>query len=581
MAENSELHAQDWEEFFGQIITALLTAAETGHGERAFTGTLLAYARPTENHSSGQQAYLIGIVAQLLHERNHSRLALTALQCIKRLNAHYTVDQLVAGLNGATLLCAELIKSAELAEAAAVIRDLVTALPAGRDIDLDILSCRALEYIGSVSIGSHIPQPGVGHDRQALETLSLLDSRYFGTNVEQLIPIVAAVQMSCGYLTLPTDVSRARQYFDKASASSSKPCGEISQEEVKALREIGEISRHCLRVIDHLDVPEGRPDLRYMAAADREARRIRRQWLSNLPRNLLTRSRRREYLEAAGTAFGAVSTRNAPRAPEIVAAAHREALRMIRSWACQGDPFVLFLRNFDTSDFSHSDINGVGHVRLHLGATPLDGYPNVYSADGLHDGLLSADIHTVEVANPRGELDLERPGYRLYLGSDDWRTHIAKLIAMAEIIVIKAFHVSAGVVAELELVQEMGRAQDTIVTIPSKAQADEFMEKIRLANDMIEVFANNPFPGKRRRRIGPDVDGIEEFPIPEFFSADHPLLRGPYLRVLQGLAREGSGDPAAEVVSVIAARLGQIDELTPNESLLAYCQRVERGLSSR
>lgn len=312
--------------------------------------------------------------------------------------------------------------------------------------------------------------------------------------------------------------------------------------------------QRCTEVLAALDIPVPAVDLKYLKAKASETRRVRRQWFASLPVRLLTSSGRAALAYDRVYAFMQSSTREPSNARREVAAVHRQGIGMACVWACQDTPFVLYLRNFDSSDGTSTDPE-IGHAVLYRHAVLIPGRSlSSRSSDDIQSKLLDSGFRMLEVANSHGELDLGRPGYRVYLERQTWREHVAALMALAEVIIMNAIHVSEGVAAELEMIRGADRVSDTIVIIPSRSAMGEYLEGQRLAETAAKVLGNKP--NTRRRHRHQKQPSLESrVGRAEFFTANHPLLQGPYLKIVEYGRGLGADENLELIASLVQSRV--------------------------
>ncbi len=136
---------------------------------------------------------------------------------------------------------------------------------------------------------------------------------------------------------------------------------------------------------------------------------------------------------------------------------HDAAVHVI--WECitYGEPFVLFLRNFDVeTPTSRSARMGVASM---LGASEVE--PALARA---FDGVLPL----LGLANPLNRLPMiGSPGVspvpKLELRTDSWEEHVSRLVALAHLIVVEIDTLSPGVGRELELIRAAGKQERTVL----------------------------------------------------------------------------------------------------------------------
>lgn len=123
-------------------------------------------------------------------------------------------------------------------------------------------------------------------------------------------------------------------------------------------------------------------------------------------------------------------------------------------------------------------------------------------------------------------------------------------------------------IAELDMVRAAGRVPDTIVVIPTKAEVADVISSVKLADFATALFGNS---SRSRKQVGSESQHTgSEIGIPEFFSAEHPLLQGPYLKVARYAEGEEGAHARAQVTSITKVRFSQIAGLSPAKRLENY-----------
>jgi hypothetical protein len=191
---------------------------------------------------------------------------------------------------------------------------------------------------------------------------------------------------------------------------------------------------------------------------------------------------------------------------QVAARLHAASVSLVRRAACFGDPpLVLLLRNFDIVEQSFT-----GHFPRGTNQNDPDATEQYMQVVNLPEGLALinrvTDItHAVQVASTRAagmELDWEswsvlgRHSLRpLYLPDDDWLGTVRLLVQIAECVVVWAREKSDGLLRELELLAELGRAGDTVVLLEdARTRADTVMLQASLKGEFGRDLSVPPGP---------------------------------------------------------------------------------------
>ncbi|MGA2128008.1 MAG: hypothetical protein ABSG76_17880 [Xanthobacteraceae bacterium] len=150
---------------------------------------------------------------------------------------------------------------------------------------------------------------------------------------------------------------------------------------------------------------------------------------------------------------------------------HMRALGVVEAYRRDGDPFALFLRNFDVETFRSTVPTADGDALL------LGSYADEARIEAaIMAGLVSAEglsrpVPMVGIANP--SLGTARPRYqhavpKLELPDRIWRAALIELADRAAMIVIEITSASPGVAFELRALSALGR-QDATLAILSES----------------------------------------------------------------------------------------------------------------
>ncbi len=333
------------------------------------------------------------------------------------------------------------------AQAIRVLRELVDAIRAPRDVRVQRAVCRALSSLG------HLSSRRITTDRAKTGELASLwrelARRCRGSADPELRGWRAHALGNEALLWLQADREvPARRLFAAITAEfGADPPG--SSEDVDLW--LGR-ARHAAEVLDRFH--PGEPELKL------DHLKRQRYW-----------DRRRRF---TGLGFVSWLLAGAPRnhMRRLVRRArdrHRRSVGVVRSWLCAGEPFVLLLRNFELTERS-----GVAAL-LPDPDEPAD-HVQVINLHGGGPALreLAASVPLVLVASTTaGELELGQDWgqftapVRLYLPDETWFDTVSTLIRLADQVVVWAAELTPGLARELDFLTSERRAGDALVVLDS------------------------------------------------------------------------------------------------------------------
>ncbi|HVW41403.1 MAG TPA: hypothetical protein VHC18_08645, partial [Amycolatopsis sp.] len=364
--------------------------------------------------------------------------------------------------------------------ALAAISAMIGAAPRGAGVRMDRTICQAMmlrAVITSVIVNRD--------DRQVREYVAAwraVVSEWDGHGDPEVRAMVAE-SLCCqasGLLQLDREQA-ARRAFAEVLRRYGSPPGENP-----GLDKHVTIAEHAPGMLDAVRIPGPELKTEYLAAQRRQdRRRLRRnpiQWIqAGMPRNQM------------------------PRVLRMARWQHRMSAGMVRSWACQGTPFVLVLRNFDLTETSgvvaEPDVLSDEYM-------PETFFQHIRSATAEPVlAELAQRTHLVHVANTQsGELEMGdmlryRPQNRLYLPDATWFDTVRVLVALAEQVVVWAAEKTEPLTRELALLSDTGRAEDTVV----------LLEKYEPADAVIDYVTRTRRPPGRP--LTPDDPALAGFPV--------------------------------------------------------------------
>jgi len=218
----------------------------------------------------------------------------------------------------------------------------------------------------------------------------------------------------------------------------------------------------------------------------------------------------------------------APRPPEdeVLKARHADALALLAEHEQTGKPFVLYLRTFAIRQLYGHTLDKDGNLVDESTALVFD--------EHLQRWMAPRGVGVVKIEDTSSPDVLGGRVPALVLDQDKWFPVVKALIASAELIVSECQFLRPGVLAELKACVELGRADRTVLLLPSPpVEFDGKPEDIE------------PFP---RAIYQHDLDW--EFPAKSFVFRD----------LVARIGRIAAMDPAKRVQLI---RKGRLDETEP------------------
>jgi tetratricopeptide (TPR) repeat protein len=218
----------------------------------------------------------------------------------------------------------------------------------------------------------------------------------------------------------------------------------------------------------------------------------------------------------------------APRPPEDeeLKALHAAALALFAEYEKTGKPFVLYLRTFAIRQLYGHKLDKDGNLVDESTALVLE--------EHLHRLLAPRGVGVIKIADTSTPDVFGGRVPALVLDQDKWFPAVKTLIASAELIVSECQFLNPGVLAELKACIELGRADRTVLILPSPPV--EFYGK----PEDIEPFARATY----------QHDLNWEFPAKSVVFRD----------LVARIGRIGAMDPAKRIRLI---RQGRLDEAEP------------------
>ncbi|MFI9245042.1 hypothetical protein ACIGXF_21205 [Streptomyces sp. NPDC053086] len=356
-------------------------------------------------------------------------------------------------ISGATELYRDAALVPELHEhATRSLRRMAELIPPGGEAEMEWLSCKALMDLSTLLIINRDVHSHQQRTRTSIEVCDEIIERWQSSSEVWLRVNVAATMVNkainCMEIGEESEARRTYARIVELFTADIADTGNIK------LSEHVYIARHALDVLDTVRIPEPNFKTGYLEAMMRAARRTGRydpEGLVGVPR---------DYDVHAIRLAGQI---------------HHATTNLVRRSACSGDPTVLLLRNFDLTEtsFVSSDPHPV------FGRSDPDGHTRIIRyTDGQRLLNRIAEItDVVQVANTNaavlgidGQVESllgisKRLQRFLYLPDDGWLDIVRVLIVLAERVVVWAAEKTPALLRELELIKELGRADDTLVLL--------------------------------------------------------------------------------------------------------------------
>jgi tetratricopeptide (TPR) repeat protein len=168
---------------------------------------------------------------------------------------------------------------------------------------------------------------------------------------------------------------------------------------------------------------------------------------------------------------------------------HAQALQALREFHDQRKPFVLYLRKFDITVLHRSALLGPGLLEVGLYDILPESYNMLTIQDSTGTGSYTGTGHAFDRTVPA-----------LRLEDDNWQEVARFLIAHAAAIVSECLMLSEGVRAELEIIDCLGRNNDTLVVLPP-------------SGGYLQSLSDDPLVGKFPNTIAAEV--LRDIPLTE------------------------------------------------------------------
>ena len=180
------------------------------------------------------------------------------------------------------------------------------------------------------------------------------------------------------------------------------------------------------------------------------------------------------------------------RVQQEAADLHTRARAVVEAYRRDGDPFGLFLRNFDVETMK-------SQIRTDKGDAPLLGsYGNEGRVEkGAVEGMAAAlrpepKLPMIGIANP--SLGTAQPNFthaaaKLEMPDRLWRAALLELADTAAIVILQLTGASTGVVFELRAVVALGRQNDTLVIVspPTGPSSQPMLADAQFHDDVSDV----------------------------------------------------------------------------------------------
>ncbi|MGW1659193.1 hypothetical protein [Streptomyces atratus] len=393
-------------------------------------------------------------------------------------------------ISGATELYRDAALEPELhAHATRSLRRMVELIPRGGETEMEWLSCKALMDLSTLLIIGRDVHNNQQHTRASIEVCDEIIERWQSSSESWLRVNVAAtmVNKAINYMEIGEE-AEARQTYARIVELFTADIADTGN--IKLSKHVY-IARHALGVLDTVRIPEPEFKTGYIEAMMRAARRTGRydpEGLVGVPRD-----------------FDAHAIR-------LAGQIHHATTNLVRRSACSGDPTVLLLRNFNLTETSFVS----SKPNLVFGQDDPDSYARAirftYGQRLLN--RISEITAVVQVANTNAAvlgidgqiesmLGISKGLKRfLYLPDDGWLAIVRVLIVLAERVVVWAAEKTPALLQELELIKELGRADDSVVLL------EEPLTKVLELEDLYGEM--RPPAGEA---LTPDDPALTGFPV--------------------------------------------------------------------
>ncbi|HEY2723192.1 MAG TPA: hypothetical protein VGI84_00770 [Pseudonocardiaceae bacterium] len=182
---------------------------------------------------------------------------------------------------------------------------------------------------------------------------------------------------------------------------------------------------------------------------------------------------------------------------------HQVSAGMVRSWVCEGEPFVLLLRNFELTERSGTSALARDVFEDHETAGDHVRMISFRASQEVLSELVTG-VSLVQVASTTaGELELTPfPGQfvapnQLYLPDATWFDTVTTLMALAEQVIVWADTLTDPLARELDALPARDRAADTTVILEERKK-----------NPAVDVV----LPAREGEPLSPDHPALTRFP---------------------------------------------------------------------
>lgn len=356
-------------------------------------------------------------------------------------------------ISGAVELYRDAALAPELyAHATESLRRMVDLVPRGAETETERLICWALMGLSTLRALGRDAHNHRQRTRESIEVCDEIIERWESSSDTWLRSNVAAtmVNKAISHMEIGEESAAGRTYarIVELFAADSAETGNLT------LREQVSTARHALNVLDRVSIPLPEFKTEFLDAMMREARRT-------------------GHYDPEGTT--GVTRDDDVHHIRLAGQIHHATANLVRRSACSGDPMVLLLRNFDLTEtsFASSQRNQIFEQK-----GPENYVRTIRFTNGQRILNQLAEItDIVQVANTKAaafgidsqidslvgiHMKLKR---FLYLPDVGWLDTVRVLIAVAERIVVWAGEKTPALLQELELIKELGRADDCVVML--------------------------------------------------------------------------------------------------------------------
>jgi hypothetical protein len=203
------------------------------------------------------------------------------------------------------------------------------------------------------------------------------------------------------------------------------------------------------------------------------------------------------------------------RAAAEDAKGHFEAVAVLEAYWRLGKPFALFLRNFASEALDVAAEMGTEFP--FRGSIIFPGY-----SEAVEERVLAAigpGVPLISISNPSPKLTLPERIPKLEVNNDIWQSALRVLVDAAGIIILLLGHMSPGVLEEVNMILERGRAESTVLIVSPQVE-----EQVPLLAELKKAQLAGGTPPE-------DLSGIPRFAL-VLGSADLPEKPSTQIREL-------------------------------------------------